>query len=51
MNQKWNLLYHNCFQSTTTSVNEPEKQENLLNFKHIFFNYNTTLQKKSTILD
>jgi hypothetical protein len=47
-NQEWNILYQNCYQSTTTSVNEPENHENLLNFKHIFFTYNTTQQKKES---
>jgi hypothetical protein len=42
-NQEGNILYHNCYQSTTPSANE--KHENLLNFKHNFFIYNTTQQK------
>jgi hypothetical protein len=43
-NQEWDNSYHNCYQSITTSVNEPEKQENLWNFGHIFFIYNTSQQ-------
>jgi hypothetical protein len=42
--QELNISYHNCYQSTSKSVNELEKQENLLNFRHIFFIYNITQQ-------
>jgi hypothetical protein len=45
-NQELNILYHNCYQSTTTTVNEREKHENLLYFRHIFFANKTTQQKK-----